>query len=75
MDDASTNLEVVLLSTAKTIPSELFTPIDVVPLLTASLAYSTWKSLPSGLNTVIALSYPAFCKGCILIPHILINIL
>ena len=42
IDDASTNFEVVLLSTAKTIPSELFTPIDVVPLLTASLAYSTW---------------------------------
>ena len=65
IDVASTKLEVVLLSTAKTIPSEHLIPIEVVPLLTASLAYSTWKSLPSGLNTVIALSYPAFCKGCI----------
>ena len=75
IDEASTNFEVVLLSTAKTIPSELFTPIDVVPLLTASLAYSTWNNLPSGLNTVIALSYPALCKGCIFIPHIFINII
>ena len=56
IDVASTKLEVVLLSTAKTIPSEHLIPIEVVPLLTASLAYSTWKSLPSGLNTVIALS-------------------
>ena len=56
MDLDSTNGEVVLLSTAKTTPSGHFIPIDVVPLFTASLAYSTWKSLPSGLNTVIALS-------------------
>ena len=38
IDDDSTKVEVVLLSTAKTIPSGHFTPIDVVPLLTASLA-------------------------------------
>ena len=41
---------------AKGTPSLDLRPKEVVPLFTASLAYSTWKSLPSGLNTVIALS-------------------
>lgn len=33
------------------------TPTAVVPLRTASRAYSTWKRWPSGLKTVIARSY------------------
>ena len=52
------------LSTMRTAPSLNFKPTVVVPLLTASLAYSTWNSLPSGENTVMALSY-AICPGCI----------
>ena len=56
MDFASTNLLTVLLSTIRTTPSFDLRPKEVVPLFTASLAYSTWKSLPSGLKTVIALS-------------------
>ena len=67
MDFATTNLLTVLLSTIRTTPSFETIPKEVVPLFTASLAYSTWKSLPSGLNIVIPLSYPAFCcKGCII---------
>ena len=51
---ASINLELNLLSTINTTPFLNLTPTVVVPLFTASLAYSTWNNLPSGENTVIA---------------------
>src|SRR5659263_76170 len=66
MDSISTSLVVALLSTSRTAPSFALIPRAVVPRFTASRAYSTWNSLPSGLNTVIALSYPV-CGDCIII--------
>src|SRR4030042_1869235 len=74
----ATVLRVVLLVVAQSLDQRLevdllrvsdlvdlgYDPRVVVPLLTASLAYSTWNSLPSGEKTVIALSY-AICPGCI----------
>lgn len=46
-------------SIPSTIESFPRTPIAVVPLFTASRAYSTWKRCPSGEKTVIARSYLA----------------
>ena len=37
-------------------PGLIDMPTAIVPLRTVSIAYSTWYSLPSGENTVIALS-------------------
>ncbi|EJK68215.1 hypothetical protein THAOC_10627, partial [Thalassiosira oceanica] len=52
-----THLASALLSTASTTQSLPRTPTAVLPLLTASIAYSTWNKCPSGLKTVIARSY------------------
>ena len=52
----SCNFAVDLRSTAKTMWSFDRTPTAVVPLRTASIAYSTWKRWPSGEKTVIARS-------------------
>ncbi|KAI8423658.1 hypothetical protein MSG28_012710 [Choristoneura fumiferana] len=53
----SINGEVILFSTAKTTPSEVQIPMAVEPSLMASMAYSTWNSLPSGLKVFTPRSY------------------
>src|SRR6266571_9527490 len=57
MNDRSCSLDPALSSAARTTPSGEAIPRTVAPRLTVSLAYSTWKSLPSGENTVMARSY------------------
>ena len=52
----SCSFAVDLRSTANTMWSVPRTPTAVVPLRTASIAYSTWNRWPSGLKTVIARS-------------------
>ena len=52
----SCSLAVDLRSTAKTMWSVPRTPTAVVPLRTASMAYSTWNKWPSGEKTVMARS-------------------
>ena len=47
---------VAFLSTPRMTQSAPRTPTTADPLLTASIAYSTWKRCPSGEKTVIALS-------------------
>lgn len=44
-------------STASTTPSSVRMPTTVEPSLIASIAYSTWKSRPSGLNVFTPRSY------------------
>jgi len=44
-------------STARTTPSFVRTPTTVDPSLIASIAYSTWKRRPSGLNVFTPRSY------------------
>lgn len=44
-------------STARTTPSSVRTPTTVDPNLMASMAYSTWKRRPSGLNVFTPRSY------------------
>ena len=39
---------VILFSTARMTPSLVWIPMAVLPNLMASMAYSTWNSLPSG---------------------------
>ncbi len=58
IDVGTMSLLLTFLSTANITPSFDTIPTDVVPLFTASLAYSIWNKRPSGLNTVKALSYP-----------------
>ncbi|KAI8423662.1 hypothetical protein MSG28_012710 [Choristoneura fumiferana] len=63
----SINGEVILFSTAKTTPSEVQIPMAVEPSLMASMAYSTWNSLPSGLKVFTPRSYSDriySSKGC-----------
>ena len=67
IDSGMINLLIILLSQTNTTPSLNFKPAVVVPLLTDSLAYSTWNSLPSGLKVVIPWSYP-LPLGCIISP-------
>ena len=52
----SWRVAVAFLSTPKMMQSAPLTPTTAEPLLTASMAYSTWKRWPSGEKTVIALS-------------------
>lgn len=49
--------DVILFSTANTTPSEVQMPMAVDPNLMASIAYSTWNSLPSGLKVFTPRSY------------------
>ena len=44
-DDGSRRMDVNLFSTARIVPCEVWIPTAVEPNLTASIAYSTWKSL------------------------------
>lgn len=44
-EDGSSRVDVNLFSTAKMVPSDVWMPTAVDPSLTASMAYSTWKSL------------------------------
>merc|ERR1719397_459598 len=44
----SINGEVILFSTARITPSDVWIPMAVEPNLIASMAYSTWKRRPSG---------------------------
>jgi hypothetical protein len=48
---------VTLFSLARTMPSEARMPTQVPALLMASMAYSTWCSLPSGEKVVVEESY------------------
>ena len=64
IDSGSMSLELSRLSTISTTPSLNLMPTVVVPRLTASRAYSTWKSRPSGEKTVMARSY-AMWPACI----------
>src|SRR4030065_43397 len=58
-------------SEPRTTPSLHRMPMIVAPRFTSSMAYSTWKSLPSGENTVIARSYaPGAANTDITLPHI-----
>ena len=50
-------------STAKTVPSQVWIPIAVDPNLMASIAYSTWKSLPSGEKVFTLRSYSLLVKN------------
>jgi hypothetical protein len=43
-------VEVNLFSTAKTIPWDVLMPTAVEPSFTASMAYSTWKSLHASIH-------------------------
>ena len=56
VDLGSRSLLEGFLSTIRATPPLNFSPMVVDPFLTASRAYSTWKSLPSGEKTVIPLS-------------------
>jgi hypothetical protein len=49
-------LDVILFSAAKTTPSVARIPTAAPALEIASMAYSTWYSLPSGLKMVVRLS-------------------
>src|SRR3972149_3911645 len=57
INDRSWSLDPALSSAASTTPSGQAIPRTVAPLLTVSLAYSTWNKRPSGEKTVIARSY------------------
>lgn len=50
------SLEVMIFSTASTMPSLQRMPIEVPPFSTAFTAYSTWKLRPSGEKMELARS-------------------
>lgn len=52
-EEVSSRVEVTRFSTPRMTPSDVATPIAVLPSLMASREYSTWKRRPSGEKVLI----------------------